>query len=533
MKRSIIAFAFIGALTFSACKSLEVTPPNNITDVQIRELLSSGDTQKVNDILSAIGVTTTYFNYYNTYTGYSSTPQNTQFDQDYIRTMVGNDVVLGTKEAALSGGHMVYYDLESLNWLDRDNDSPWWNMPVDFYIAANKTLNFITKEVVENNPALGPQRADALVLRAWGYLLLQERFEPAYAQKPDGRGLPIYTEYRVNPVAEISSAKVVYESILGWLNEAIDLYKASGKGYTAAYNDYDLGVAQYVIMRAALEFGDYDTVIKNGKELTAAYPDLIPVEKYGAKNVDLDDYCSGAKELNAKDNAFCCAAANPEAILAFPKGALYNRTDFYADLNCFAAGIGKSYPRIDDRLYDKIANNDVRKSVFTDHEAAYTYVTNVDDNITNTITIPTYTTMKWGATTCLDETKRSQRTYSDDIVIRASEVYLMLAEAYASDNKDSEAVNILNKLLAARATSGSLTTSSMSGLSTLDMVKLQWRIEMWAEKGLEFYNNKRWGVAVDRNGSKLHYSKGKTLSVDQMTIEVPRAEQTANTNWGK
>ena len=73
----------------------------------------------------------------------------------------------------------------------------------------------------------------------------------------------------------------------------------------------------------------------------------------------------------------------------------------------------------------------------------------------------------------------------------------------------------------------------MSGLSTLDMVKLQWRIEMWAEKGLEFYNNKRWGVAVDRNGSKLHYSKGKTLSVDQMTIEVPRAEQTANTNWGK
>jgi len=73
----------------------------------------------------------------------------------------------------------------------------------------------------------------------------------------------------------------------------------------------------------------------------------------------------------------------------------------------------------------------------------------------------------------------------------------------------------------------------MSGMSALDMVKLQWRIEMWMEKGLEWHNNRRWGQAVNRAGSKNHYSIENTLSVDEMIIEVPKDEQTTNTNWSK
>lgn len=539
MKKIIIGLALLGAIAVSSCKSLDVAPPNSLTDVQIRELLASGDQSKINDVLSAIGVTPTYFNYYGTYTGYSSYPQNYQFDQEFILNMQGNDALIGTKDAGLSSGHITYYNLASDVWRLKDQTGPFWNMPVDFYIAANKSLLFITEDVVAQNPSLGEERAKALIVRAWGYLNLIERFAKPYAQDNNAKGLPIYTEYRINSVAKISSAKEVYENIIAWLEEAIRLFEspAVNVGYTADTQDIDKGVAQYLLMRAALEFTDWDKVISVGEKLTAAYPTFIPVANYGAKTADLDSYVDGTKDLNAKDNAFLCAAANPEAILAFTYGGGFNKQLCWSLCNTFAAGeagSGRSAPRIDDRLFDKIAANDVRKDVFTDHEVTYTYISNAEENITNNVKLPQYSTLKWAATQALTESKRTEKSYSDDIMIRSSEVYLMLAEAYAQKNNTSATTSTLDKLLAARATSGTLTcANSMSGMSALDMVKLQWRIEMWMEKGLEWHNNRRWGQAVNRAGSKNHYSIENTLSVDEMIIEVPKDEQTTNTNWSK
>lgn len=534
MKKIILTILSVGVLAFNSCGSLDVTPPNAISDPQITAILEGDDEAKITDVLNAIGGgLAKYFNWYSSsYTGYSALALNTQVDQEFIRSMLGNDVILGQKSDALKGGHFVYYDLESKNWQDITNNqlSAYWNMPVDFYSAANKVLKFITADIVAKKPSLKRNRADALVTRAWGYLLLVERFAPAYAQVGDAPALPIYTEYKVNAAAEISGSKVVYENIISWLKEAIDLYESSGVKYTTdVYNDIDEGVARYLLMRAALEFTDWDTVIENGEKLIEKYNKFIPVANYGASSDDLDAYAAGTKEINAKNNAFVCAAANPEAILAFPYGGLYNRQDMYVYGNAFTASIGKEFPRIDDRLYNQILSNDVRKKVFTDHAVNYTFVSNADENITNTIEIPQYTTLKWAATQALTETKRTEKTYSDDIVIRSSEVYLMLAEAYAQKN-DSKAASTLKKLTDARAVSGTLNYPTTD---ILQAIKLQWRIEMWLEKGIEFNNNKRWGVAVDRSGSSIHYSTGKTLSVDDMTIHAPADEQRGNPNWAK
>jgi tetratricopeptide (TPR) repeat protein len=538
MKKIITSLILIGALAISSCKSLEVTPPNSIYDSQISELIATGDEETVSKVLTAIGGNLpAYFNYYSSsYTGYSAVALNSQYDQEFIRSMLGNDALIGTTATATTSGHYVYYQLESKNWRDgtTNQNSAYWNMPADFITAANKVMKYVNEDVIAKNPAVAGTLAEALVVRAWGYLLLAERYAPAYSLNPGARGVPIYTEYRVNPVVAPSSLAEVYNKVISWLNRAIELFDAINTGYTAELGDIDKGVAQYLLMRAALEFGDYATVISAGEDIVAAYPTLIPVEKYGAKNADIDAYAAKTKELYAKDNAFTSADANPEAILAFKKGALYNRADAYSYCNAFAASVGRDFPRIDNRLYEMIAPNDVRKNIFTDHAIDYTFVTNVDENITNTITIPPYTTLKWGATICLDETERTQRTYSDDIIIRASEVYLMLAEAYAQSNRGTDAENTLNKILAARSTSGTLTCSnypSMSGMSALEKVKLQTRIEMWLEKGLEFNNNKRWGIAVDRTGSANHFSAVKTLSLDEMNIEIPVDELYTNPNW--
>ena len=472
MKKSIIAISLIGALAVSSCKSLEVTPPNSIYDSQISELIATGDEETVAKVLAAIGGNLpNYFNWYSpNYTGYSATALNTQYDQEFIRSMLGNDALIGTQAVATSGGHYVYYQLDSKNWRDGANNanSAYWNMPADFVTAGNKVLKYVTKDVVKDNPALGTTRAQALAVRAWGYLLLAERYAPAYSAKPDATGVPIYTEYKVNPVVAPSSLDETYKDIIEWLQEADALIDAAGASYTKDnVGDIDKGVVEYLLMRAALQHGDYKIVEEVGDKLIAQYPNFITVANYGGKNADIDEYAAGTKELNAKDNAFVSADANPEAVLAFKYGALYNRADAYSYCNPFTASVGRDFPRIDDRLYNQIADNDVRKQVFTTHEIVYRQISNADENIGNDVTVPVYTTLKWAATQALTKDIRDQYTYSDDIVIRASEIYLMLAEAYAMDNNATKAESLLNQLLAARSTTGTLTCSNYPAMSSM------------------------------------------------------------------
>lgn len=72
------------------------------------------------------------------------------------------------------------------------------------------------------------------------------------------------------------------------------------------------------------------------------------------------------------------------------------------------------------------------------------------------------------------------------------------------------------------------TYPSMAGLTALQMVQLQTRIELWGENGREFYNNKRWGIPVDRSDSKVHNDKVNKLSVKDMTLQIPKQELDTN-----
>ena len=117
--------------------------------------------------------------------------------------------------------------------------------------------------------------------------------------------------------------------------------------------------------------------------------------------------------------------------------------------------------------------------------------------------------------------------------VRLSEAILMKAEAQARQGDDGGAKTTLNTLLAARTRTGATplpcdTYSSMSGLSALEMVQLQTRIEMWGEKGLEWYNNRRWNIPVNRSGSTVHWNPSTTYPVSGMTLKIPTEELTAS-----
>ena len=549
MKKIILIITAIFALAVVSCQTLDVAPPNSITNEQIVDLLSTADEATANKIVAAIGSgLMQYFNYGGTYDGgYSHIYKNTQIDQEYILNLWGNDVICST--LGKGDSHRNFYNLNG-TFFDSTNSNPWWDMPVDFYIAANKTLDTTNEEAYEGNPkVVGPYRAQALVVRAWGYLNLLQRFAPAFAQDPTAKGLPVYTEYKVNPVAEISSIDETYGYIIGWLEEAVKIMENPAVNISYTVNDtedIDLGVANYLLMRAYLEHKDFTKAAAVGEKIIAKYPSFIPEANYGVKASRADALAAKTDEAPAEDNAFLCIAKNPEVILGFKYGSAYCNSNkaalqfganAYNLLNVFGSGVGGyggSFPRIDNRLYDKINANDIRKDLFILADKPFEYVTNLTEGKTGDNVILSYSNTKWGATKALTESARSERTYCDDICIRASEVYLMLAEAYNSGGDATKAKNTLNKLLAARSKAGTTLTCDNYGVSDLtQLIQLQWRIEMWCEKGLEFFNNKRWNIAVDRNGSSVHNSDIKALPVSGMVFDVPMDEKTANTNWSK
>lgn len=550
MKKYIIFLAvMVLSGIVSSCAKLDVQPPF-ITDEQINEILKGNDEAKINLVLKAIA--NNLQNNFNIsqlahpYTKYSAFPENSQTHQDFARNAMGNDVVLGSATSSNS-----YYQMNQ-TYFSQENDWPFFAIcSIDIIPNANKALKYLTADKAQASATIKEYRGRALTVRSYGYMLLMERFQKAYTNGgKDGKGMPIYENYGINNNAEISSAKDTYEFLIKDMKEAVKNLEETVGYTTDIKNDIDASVAQYILARIALWYGDWETCISACKSVIAKYPEFIKEKNYGVSVTNIPGILAGTSEAKAEDNAFHSIAANPETILGFANGEAANYQLFYGftnifvnnmvgndGLSCGTGGYGQQWPCIDSRLYKMIDANDFRHELFLTDNIDYEYI--IDKNGTKeSHRINKYANTKFAATTCAGTAKRDVNGYGDNIIIRSSEVTLMLAEAYAQSGKDAMAKDVLNKLLAARTKTGKPaltcdTYAGMAGKTALHMVQLQERIEMWCEKGLEYYNNKRWNIPVDRTGSENHYSVNTKMPVENMTLEIPRQEQQTNTNWLK
>lgn len=552
MKKYImgICVAVLGLILASCNDKLDVAPPNQISDEQIQEILNSGNEAKIQLVMSAIASgLESNFELAGNYSGFGSNPLNPLTNQDLFGNLRANDIVLGERTLGPSGTYQIFYEIDPSfePWLasDRTNNYTWWWLSITPHTNANKVLAYLGSDVIaqSGSKSLKDYRARCLTVRAYGYNMLMERYQKAYLQGgKEGKGMPIYTVYALStpPVAP-SSATATYDFIKKDLQEAVKLFGEAALGEKAdgftvgTTNDIDRGVAQFLLARVSLWTGDYATCIASCQDILAHYPTLISKAAYGVQNTRAAAIGAGTDDVFAADNAFSSLKKNPECILGWVDGN-GAQTYQYSNFNCFAEGVGglgQYYMRIDNRLYEKIADNDLRKGIFLTEPVVYTYPTDQKP-----FTIPVYTNLKWGASICLQQTKRTTNINTDYSYYRSSEALLMLAEAQASSGQDAAAKTTLNTLLSARTKAGAATLTcdnypSMQGLSALAMVKLQWRIEMWGENGDEFYNNKRWNVPTDRNGSAIHWSLGKTYSVAHMTYEIPIQETSTNGHWNE
>ncbi len=553
----IIACAAL--MVFQGCADkLAVTDPNKLNDDQIRELLSSSDQGKVEETLKAIGsgLESYICLVHSDLSGGFTNSYANEWSVNLFRDLGCEDVIYGYRGMSTTDGWAAYYAHQTDPARNDQTASNygWWASSAHIIAQANKSATYLTDEVATSPTALPSVKtyaAQAKTLRAYGYIQLMERFRKAYKfGGSEQQGMPIYTEFKYNTPAAPKSAKDTWEWIIKELEDAGQYFAAgldaATDGYVvvdpavqATYWRIDRTMSDYFLARACLDYGAYDKAIAACQRILAKYPNFITEEHYGVDTKDLDDiatpvndeWTKGKKEVKNDDNAFLSMTCNPEAMFGWTTDGdnkLYN----YSFLNCLQASFSTgSVFQISQDLYDRMDDNDYRKARFADHAIAEYPWFGTSGHYT--ASLPKYANLKFGATIHQHATERSFTNIgSDQVLFRTSEVWLMLAEAQYQAGKEGDAKATLNKLLAARTKAGApaLTCDNYKGkLSTWDLIKLQWRIEMWGENGLNYYCHKRWNEPSTRTGSN-HWNES-SWSVDEMEWKIPLKELQTNSNW--
>ena len=563
-KIKIFSAIAITAMILGSCgKMLDVTNPNYFTDEEMQQYLKENP-DATDQILS--GLTSALYSYIGLYEakingGYSNNGAYESY-KAFQRLCQAGDIVEGN---AINAGTFS-------KWYQNLSSNTYWttSQEVDnygYYMAAvlkigpaQKALDFLTKDYVAANPSLGYARAQALTLKAIAYTELMERYTDLNdVTSTSKQGWPIYDTYAFNAPAVPLSVKDTWDWIMDTFKEAADLFHESNlgeNGYTFGTSDtnllfdMDCAVCQYYRCRAAIDSKNWQVAVEAGEDLLKHYPNLIKAEDYGmpASALEAANMRKGVSEEHpfgtawngeypAEKNGLICYARNPETI--FGNGATTSTTQYWSVLGLNTVKSGPSgYYQMDKNLYDSMTDNDCRKACVlpAEFKDLYVFTHAGTDTTWYKYNMPAYTSLKWGATCGLgtEATKPHDvdNAYANSCWCRSSAVLLMVAEAYAQNGNDSKAKEWLNKLLAARTLSGKTTMTcdnTMSGKSALDMVKLQWRIEMWGEGDWAFFNRKRWNQTSYSRGAN-HWSK-TDIPAEGWTWQIPQIERQGNPNW--
>lgn len=540
MKKYLIALSALAFATTSCYEKLNIAPPNAITNEMIQELLKTANEEDTKTILGAIADGLKPHMYGGGYnTRYSGAADGSWSGQWALRLLSGNDVGLGYLSAPQGDD---YYGCANLNGADQMDVLSYWHRAFTLTNAANKVSVLLNEDLIAANPTnnvLKQYYGYVLSLRAFGYLYAMENFGTK------SLGMPIYDTYNFSqPQKDRAPAKETYDSIIRWASRADELFQIAGVGFTAQDNsDFTRGLTCYIIARASLLAADSEGA-NASTYLTQAIAACDKMINSGATLMTEDQYVQKESEpyveggveypvYKAETNGFMNFDINPEALYGFGwqyggGGSLFSYGNFLTS-SC----------RIDDRLYLKIDDNDYRKDNFHP-EGGQTFTSPGNESFIDggtLLEVGTYWNTKFannvGLESQVGNSNVVNRNRGDFSFVRLSEAILMKAEAQARQGDDGGAKTTLNTLLAARTRTGATpltcdTYSSMSGLSALEMVQLQTRIEMWGEKGLEWYNNRRWNIPVNRSGSTVHWNPSTTYPVSGMTLKIPSEELTGS-----
>lgn len=427
------------------------------------------------------------------YTGFrtfGNTNGSNHEDYGHKSMLAGLDLMSNDVTMSKSSWYISWY-----NYTGRVQTNSRSLLPWNTYYLQIKSINTIINGIEsgtitdDKRPILG----QAYALRALSYFMLARIYGPTYVGHTADLCVPIYTSvgFEGQPRSTVGE---VYALIESDLVKSVDLLN----GYARPTKEkIDESVAQALLAQVSLEMGKYPEAAQAANSARQGY-DL------GTES----QWRSGFYDLTLTSDAMWGAVittANTSFVASF-HGHFDNTNE-----SGYAGGLG-IYKNIDKRLYDKISSTDYRKKAFVspiNGDATYPQ-------------LPAYANIKFIDPTVSD---------ADYIYMRASEMFYIEAEALARSGNETQAKAVLTQITKAR--DAAYTSSSNSGVSLIDEIITQKRIELWGE-GVAWFDMKRLGMALNRIYPGTNHPTFGQLDISanssKFLWQIPQSEIDTNPN---
>jgi len=406
--------------------------------------------------------------------------------------------IFGNQSQGGQSGNMLYMDIMgedmvansiSNSWLTREYQ---WTGHIDatrysntynygFYYVIIGNANMIIANV---DAASGPEedkriiKGQALAYRAWSYFQMVQLFGERYvAGGPNsGLGVPLVTVPSTEAYPRSSVAEV-YTQINADLDEAI----ANLGGYSRANKSHlNVNVAKGIKARVALVQENWSVAAQNAREAREGFSLMSQDEMLGGfNNYDNSEWMWSSRIQSDQTNFFYSFFA-------------------YMSCNYNSTAIRVNPKSIFTKLYDEITETDIRKKLW-DPTGANTEEFPVPPNGTRA----RYGSRKFRVA---DESL----SIGDVPYMRASEMYLIEAEALARSGDDAGAAGALHTFAVSR--DREYTNSTNNGQALVEEIWTQRRIEFWGE-GFRFYDLKRNNLPLDRTGGNHNATYANIMEV--------------------
>lgn len=461
----------------------------------------------------------------------------------------------------LAGGVIHSARANNLSW---QNETQWishtdetslttellWYHRYNIIASANSIINKVEEGAITESARLREIVGQAYAYRAYAYMSLVQHYAKGYliGNPASDPGVPLlFASEAPFTSAPRSTVQEIYDQIASDLDAAISNFeKATPRPTGNAYDKANLNidVAYGLKARMALATGDWATAAESAARARQDYPIMSESDwKSGFNTTLLPEVIWGSNVITTETTFF--------------------RSYFYLISNTFNGSQNRNNPKImDRRLYDQIPDTDYRKDMFLKEAPnSNTSAANGMGGWANN-TNPLYTTEEefeaeidrlaglWGWTSRHNthpymHVKMRQKVPGsiepDDIIyMRASEMYLIEAEAKAMLNDVEGAQEALRPLGEARDSEYDVTVFDTQE-KLMEHIKFQRGVELWGE-GFLFQDKIRWDDPIDHaadggsGASETLYQSGffqERPSVNPAWVfKIPQAEIDANPNIG-
>ena len=409
-------------------------------------------------------------------------------------------------------GHQTanWYSNEAGSWLShRTDNSSLVSYSYRLFYRIIGNANYIIDNIATvtgSDADKNKIKAEALTLRAYGHYFLVQMFAKRYdaTAKPNVQlGVPLMLSS-----SDSNKPRATVEEVYAQINK--DLDDAIALNITTRLNKshINVSVAKGLKARVALTMQDYPNAIKFAKDVIDAA--TFPLMSTTAYQTGFND----APSLSEFMWASIPAADQADTFGSFFSQIAYNANTSYMRLN----------PKfINSATYNQISSTDVRKKMWEPAPTAVNFPTP-----TTAFLRSNYMSRKFSVKVV------GSPTLGDVPLMRSSELYLILAEAYAkTSGGELNAKTTLFTLVSKRDPNAII--SANTGQALIDEILLNRRIELWGE-GFRWFDLKRLNLPMIRTAAFFpNFIASTSLGTVNVAAGdpswqflIPRAEMEAN-----